>query len=481
MSAASHAGGRWRAWDVFVSYKKADKERVGSLVAALEREGFEVWWDRHIPPGSTWPAIIEESLDASSAVVAVWTEASVSDVGGWVHIEARRGKNRDALVPVLADTVEPPLEFSSVQAADLTEWDGDSSCDGLDRLLARVRALVEADDRPTRTPAEVKHDVAEQRRARKRRRVRRVMAPVVTAFLWGALAAAMMIVRSPTTTLALDPLTVDGLRAQVGPQPVERGELPVQLLIVSGRESLESVRLNIPGDDDPVRLHSSVEHLALYGGGDGASLTIDAQEYPPGSSLELQRSGQDLRLTSPDLGRKSLRVTGSWQVSMGRGSAPVSVDFRDRGTVEVGSAQILYFDFQPAGREDRIVLVQRAAIADVEFSDFVVFDPRGEATPTIVDGVLTATGGVRERLGSESALGWDEFEGTLSQLWLEAGAIRARVVGERVSGLRLDGVDRMPSLFAALAPAWQYAVSAVLAVFGLIVFVWFGRLARSGW
>ena len=37
--------------DIFVSYARADKARVAPLVAALERQGWSVWWDPAIVPG----------------------------------------------------------------------------------------------------------------------------------------------------------------------------------------------------------------------------------------------------------------------------------------------------------------------------------------------------------------------------------------------------------------------------------------------
>ena len=40
------------ATDVFVSYKAEDRARLRPLVAALEAEGFTVWWDTHIGGGS---------------------------------------------------------------------------------------------------------------------------------------------------------------------------------------------------------------------------------------------------------------------------------------------------------------------------------------------------------------------------------------------------------------------------------------------
>ena len=43
---------------IFISYSQADRARAQTLVAALEREGWSVWWDRKIPPGKTFDEVI---------------------------------------------------------------------------------------------------------------------------------------------------------------------------------------------------------------------------------------------------------------------------------------------------------------------------------------------------------------------------------------------------------------------------------------
>jgi len=40
--------------DIFLSYASEDRERVRPLAEALSRQGWDVWWDRDIPPGQTW-------------------------------------------------------------------------------------------------------------------------------------------------------------------------------------------------------------------------------------------------------------------------------------------------------------------------------------------------------------------------------------------------------------------------------------------
>ena len=107
--------------DIFLSYASEDRERVRPLVERLEEHGWSVWWDREIPPGQTWTHMIADGLAATKAMIVVWSEVSVKSE--WVEIEATKGKERGGLIPVAIDPVETPLQFSLLQAADLTAWD----------------------------------------------------------------------------------------------------------------------------------------------------------------------------------------------------------------------------------------------------------------------------------------------------------------------------------------------------------------------
>ena len=105
---------------IFLSYAKEDTSRVQVLVDALEKQGWEVFWDRTIPAGQEWDTYIGARLKSASVVVAVWSKHSVNS--RWVRSEVRHASNRDALVPVLIDDVEPPLGLDHIQAANLIEW-----------------------------------------------------------------------------------------------------------------------------------------------------------------------------------------------------------------------------------------------------------------------------------------------------------------------------------------------------------------------
>lgn len=128
---------------VFLSYKREDEMRAAQIARALEAEGLEVWWDRGLPGGESWHSNIEAKLRDAGCVVVVWSLNSTSTAGGFVREEARRGLNRNILVPVLIDAVSDlPLGFGEIQAVDLTRWRGDRGDAHFQDLVATVRAKL---------------------------------------------------------------------------------------------------------------------------------------------------------------------------------------------------------------------------------------------------------------------------------------------------------------------------------------------------
>lgn len=135
---------------VFVSYARADSERVQPIVEALAAEGLEAWWDGHIPGGAPFAREIEAALTAADAVVVIWSAASVES--DWVRDEAALGRDRGRLVPVRIDAVAPPLGFGQYQVVDLGGWSGErgskpfqSLLGAIERAAAGAQARVEVE------------------------------------------------------------------------------------------------------------------------------------------------------------------------------------------------------------------------------------------------------------------------------------------------------------------------------------------------
>ena len=98
------------------------------------------------PPGKTFIGVIKEALDAAKCVVVLWSKQSIDSE--WVLEEANFGKRRGILVPAKIDTVEPPLGFGLIQAADLTDWDGDTRHAEFEGLLTAIAEIVGPPQQP---------------------------------------------------------------------------------------------------------------------------------------------------------------------------------------------------------------------------------------------------------------------------------------------------------------------------------------------
>ena len=106
--------------DVFVSYARSDKALVAPLVAAIEAQGWSVWWDPEISPGQEFDRQITAALKSAAAVVVVWTPTSVES--RWVRGEARDAADRGILVPVRFEGAELPIDVRAIHTTDLDGW-----------------------------------------------------------------------------------------------------------------------------------------------------------------------------------------------------------------------------------------------------------------------------------------------------------------------------------------------------------------------
>jgi len=126
--------------DVFVSYARSDKDRVTALVAAIEAEGWSVWWDPEIAPGQEFDRKIAAELDAAGAVLVIWTPTSVES--RWVRGEAREAADRGILVPVRLDAARLPIDVRAIHTTDLDSWNEDPSAPSFQALLRALGTVL---------------------------------------------------------------------------------------------------------------------------------------------------------------------------------------------------------------------------------------------------------------------------------------------------------------------------------------------------
>jgi formylglycine-generating enzyme required for sulfatase activity len=133
--------------DIFISYASEDRARARTIAQALETEGWSVWWDRNIRTGGRFDQIIQEEIGKARCVVVLWSAISVTR--DWVIEEASEGRKRQILMPVLAERVEPPWGFRLLQAADLSDWRGETGHATFRQLCQDISGLLGPASRPT--------------------------------------------------------------------------------------------------------------------------------------------------------------------------------------------------------------------------------------------------------------------------------------------------------------------------------------------
>ncbi len=149
--------------DIFISYASQDRSRVEPFAKRLEAQGWSVWWDRTIPPGKTFTQVIQVAISAAKCVVVLWSQASIES--DWVQEEASIGKRRGILIPAKIDPVEPPLGFTMIQAADLTDWKDKEGHAEFYILLDAIESIIGSSPLSLKEAEEQKRLADEKRKA----------------------------------------------------------------------------------------------------------------------------------------------------------------------------------------------------------------------------------------------------------------------------------------------------------------------------
>lgn len=143
--------------EIFVSYKKDDREIAERIVSALCDSGKKVWWDDAITPHEAWDAMIEKEIAAARIVLVLWSPRSVHS--DWVRSEAHYAQDHHKLVPVMIERCDIPLAFMLRQAVDLTNGDFTPANPQWQKLLSWIDAIDSGDsgsipEPSTLTPAD---------------------------------------------------------------------------------------------------------------------------------------------------------------------------------------------------------------------------------------------------------------------------------------------------------------------------------------
>ena len=110
---------------IFISYKREDRERARKLAKVLIAKGYDVWWDVELLPGADFYDEITKMIKKAKATIVLWSEGAVGSRP--VRSEASLADSVGTLIPVRIDPVIPPLPYNDRHTVDLTGWDGDEN------------------------------------------------------------------------------------------------------------------------------------------------------------------------------------------------------------------------------------------------------------------------------------------------------------------------------------------------------------------
>ena len=122
--------------DVFISYKREERELVFKINERLRALKVDTWFDAELRSGTAFQEEITAKVRQAKAVVVCWSVASVAS--RWVLAEATEVDREGKLCPVLVEPCAIPLPFNVLHAQDLSDWSGSGDHPSWLRFLAAV-------------------------------------------------------------------------------------------------------------------------------------------------------------------------------------------------------------------------------------------------------------------------------------------------------------------------------------------------------
>lgn len=140
---AAEAASVTRGHDVFVSYSRADRERVVALTQALAERGKRAWVDlEDIPPSAEWMAEIKAAIEAADGYLVVVSPALAgSKVCAEELDHAKQAGKR--IVPVQVRPTDPESVPRALSALNWIDATGDELDSALDRIMTALETDLE--------------------------------------------------------------------------------------------------------------------------------------------------------------------------------------------------------------------------------------------------------------------------------------------------------------------------------------------------
>ena len=104
---------------IFISYAHKDAEVVLPMISRIQRDGYRVWYDEGIAPGSNWDEYISLHLDRSCCVLSFLSEAYVRSQNCKDELALTRAKGKSVNIIYISDVQLSPgmrMRYGRIQA-----------------------------------------------------------------------------------------------------------------------------------------------------------------------------------------------------------------------------------------------------------------------------------------------------------------------------------------------------------------------------
>jgi hypothetical protein len=122
--------------DVFISYKREERDAITTMVERLRALKVDVWFDGQLSHRPGFDEEIAQRLQAARCVLVCWTPAAIASE--WVRGEAALAHGDGKLVACFLEPTRLLPPFNLQQTEDLMRWAGQDDDPGWLRLLAAI-------------------------------------------------------------------------------------------------------------------------------------------------------------------------------------------------------------------------------------------------------------------------------------------------------------------------------------------------------
>ncbi len=128
---------------IFISYAHKDSETVLPVIARLQEDGFRVWYDEGIAPGSNWDVYISEHLDGSCNVLGFLSKSYVKSQNCRDELALTRAKGKPMNLVYIDDVQLSPglrMRYGRIQALFMNAMSEDAFFEKLYKAEAILAA-----------------------------------------------------------------------------------------------------------------------------------------------------------------------------------------------------------------------------------------------------------------------------------------------------------------------------------------------------